>query len=147
MAATRIERALQRAARERRPDDLVLARGKQQRERRSSLAEVGAGDLPGLDRVARAVEDVVGDLEGDPELEPEAAERAAGAERAGCLEELPGLESAALEVRVDSGVGAVTLAAAASLRLEPSAEARLREGRDRREVTLGRELGEPRAKR
>ncbi len=38
------------------------------------LPEVGAGDLPGLDRLARAVEAVVDDLEGDAEREAERAE-------------------------------------------------------------------------
>ena len=68
------ERAVERPAGERAPDDRVLARGEEQRQRRRALAQVGAGDLAGLDRLARAVEDVVGDLEGDPEREPELAE-------------------------------------------------------------------------
>ena len=71
------ERAVERAAGERRADDLVLARGEDQRQRRRALAQVDAGDLAGLDRLARAVEDVVGDLERDPEREPERARAAA----------------------------------------------------------------------
>ena len=51
-------------------DDLVLSRGEDERQRRHALAQVGAGDLPGLDRVAGAVEDVVCDLEGDAEARP-----------------------------------------------------------------------------
>src|SRR5215210_7100932 len=66
------ERALHRTAGERRAHDPVLPRRQQQRQRRRPLAEVGTRDLPGLDRVTGAVEDVVGDLEGDPEVEPEA---------------------------------------------------------------------------
>ena len=53
------EHALDGAAGERRPDGVVLLGGEQQRQRRRPLAQVGAGDLAGLDRVARAVEDVV----------------------------------------------------------------------------------------
>ena len=65
------------ATRERLAYRLVALRGEQQRERRRPLAQVGAGDLAGLDRHAGAVEDVVGDLEGDAEREPERT-RAAG---------------------------------------------------------------------
>ena len=76
-------RARRRAARRRaRAHELVLPRGEEQRQRRRPLAQVGAGDLAGLDRLARAVEDVVGDLEGDPEVSAERAERLA-ARRAG----------------------------------------------------------------
>ena len=63
------EHALERPARQRRPDDVVLLCCEQQGQRRRTLAQVGAGDLAGLDRVARAVEDVVRDLERDPEVE------------------------------------------------------------------------------
>src|SRR6266536_763778 len=59
------ERAVERPAGERPADDLVLLRGEQERQGRRPLAQVGAGDLPGLDRLAGAVEDVVGDLKGD----------------------------------------------------------------------------------
>src|SRR5690349_24792846 len=97
------ERAVEGAAGQRAPHRRVLARGEDQREGRRALAQVGAGDLAGLDRLARAVEDVVRDLEGDPEREAELAERpvAAAAEQARGLEQLPGLEGAALEVRLD----------------------------------------------
>ena len=94
-----------------RADDLVLARREDQRQRRRPLAEVDAGDLPGLDRLAGAVEDVVRDLERDPEREPERAESCPRAEHAGRLEELPGLQRAALEIGLDRRVRVVRLAA------------------------------------
>src|SRR6266516_4564037 len=81
---------------------LVSLRSEQQRQRRCPLAQIGAGDLPGLDRDARAVEDVVGDLERDAEREPEST-RAAG-QPARSLEELARLQRATFEVRLDSGV-------------------------------------------
>ena len=111
-----------------RAHDLVLLRGEQERHRRRPLAQVGAGDLPGLLGLAGAVEDVVGDLEGDPEREAVRAERrvAAGAEQAGGLEELPGLERAALEVGVDRRLGTACLRALQRL------AARERRGRRRR---------------
>src|SRR5581483_415123 len=79
--------------------------------RRRALAQVRARDLAGVLRLARAVEDVVRDLERDPEREPVVAERAlaAGAEQAGRLEQLAGLERAALEVGLDRGGGIVHL--------------------------------------
>ena len=70
------ERAVDRAPGERAPDNLVLARGQDQRQRGGPFAEVDTGDLPGLDGLARAVEDVVGDLERNPERETERAELA-----------------------------------------------------------------------
>src|SRR5207249_11898715 len=67
----------------------------------------------GLDRLPGAVEDVVGDLERDPKREPERAEIAvaAAAEQAGRLEELPGLERAAIEVALHGRVWVVRLGA------------------------------------
>src|SRR6185312_11869913 len=107
------ERAVERPAGERAPDALVLAGGQDQRQRRRSLAQVGAGNLAGLDRLSRAVEDVVGDLEGDPEREPELAEArvSAAAEQARGLEQLPGLERTAGQVVVDARVRVVGLRA------------------------------------
>src|SRR5262249_38497981 len=80
-----------------------------QRQRRRPLAQVDTCDLPGLDRVAGAVEDVVRDLEGDPEGEPERAELRIP-ELARGLEQLPGLQRAALEVGLDRRFGIVRLA-------------------------------------
>ena len=51
----------------------VVLRGEDQRQRRRTVAQVGACDLAGLDRLAGAVEDVVDDLEGDPEVRAELA--------------------------------------------------------------------------
>src|ERR1700693_1152596 len=85
------ERAVERATGERAANDGVLAGGQEQRQRRRALAEVDAGDLPRLEAVAGAVEDVVRDLEGDAERDAEVAERRvapAGAEQAGGLEQL-----------------------------------------------------------
>src|SRR5438445_5430736 len=67
------ERTVEGAAGEGAANGLVLARGEQQRQRRRSLAEVDAGDLPGLEAVAGAVEDVVRDLERDPKRDAEPA--------------------------------------------------------------------------
>ena len=80
------ERTLERPAGERRAHDLVVASGEDQRQRRRSVAQVGAGDLAGLDRVAGTVEDVVDDLERDPEQPAVVA--AAAAEQARRLEQL-----------------------------------------------------------
>ena len=63
------ECSLDRPARERRAHRVVVARSEQERQRRSTFAQVRTRNLPRLDRVARAVEDVVRDLEGDAELE------------------------------------------------------------------------------
>src|SRR3954470_246166 len=68
------QRTVERAAGQRAPHACVLAGGEDQRQRRRALPEVGAGDFAGLDRLARAIEDVVRDLEGDPECEPELAQ-------------------------------------------------------------------------
>ena len=68
------ERAVHRPAGERCPHDRIPLRGEEERQGRRPVTEVGAGDLAGLDRGARAVEDVVGDLEGDPEREAVLAE-------------------------------------------------------------------------
>jgi len=92
-----------RASGERGAHGLVALGREQQRKRRCALPQVGAGDLAGLDRDAGAVEDVVGDLEGDAERQPERP--GASGEPARRLEELPGLEPAALEVGVDGRVG------------------------------------------
>src|SRR5712692_2144315 len=103
------KRPVERAARQRSPHDRVLASGEEERQRRRSLAQVDAGDLSGLDALARAVEDVVGDLEGDPEREAELAE-AAAAEHASGFEELAGLQRTALEIRLHGRVRVVRLA-------------------------------------
>src|SRR5581483_10507925 len=89
--------------------DRVDPAGEQERQRGRAVAQVRAGHLAGLDRVARAVEDVVRNLEGDAEQEAVLARPAA--EQAGGLEQLPGLQRAALEVGVDGGVRVVPLAA------------------------------------
>jgi hypothetical protein len=90
------ERALERPARERLPHDRVLTGGEDQGQGRRAFPEVVSGELPGLDRRAGAVEDVVGDLEGDPQREPEAANRlVAASEQARGAEELGGLQRAA----------------------------------------------------
>jgi len=57
------ERAVEWATGQRAPHARILPRREDQRQRRSAFAKVGARDLAGLDRRARAVEDVVGDLE------------------------------------------------------------------------------------
>src|SRR5438132_6858251 len=103
------KRSVERAARQRPPHDRVLAGGEEERQRRRSLAQVDAGDLSGLDALAGAVEDVVGDLEGDPERKAELAEPAA-AEHASGFEELAGLQSTALEIRLHRRVRVVRLA-------------------------------------
>src|SRR5829696_540755 len=105
------ERAVERAAGKGRTNARVFARRQDQRQRRRSLTQVGARDLAGLDRLARAVEDVVRDLEGDPEGEAELAEApvAAASEQARGLEQLARLERAALEVVVDARLGVVRL--------------------------------------
>src|SRR5205085_11793188 len=84
------ERAFERPAGECMAHDRVLSCGQDQRQRRRPLAQVDARDLPGLDRVAGAVEYVVGDLEGDPERKTESAELLRP-ELARGFEELPGL--------------------------------------------------------
>ena len=71
------ERPVERAAGERAAYDLVVLRREQERQRRRPLAEIGARDLPRLDRQAGAVEDVVGDLECDAERQAERARAAA----------------------------------------------------------------------
>ena len=102
------EDALLRPACECRAHRRILVRGEQQRERRRAVLEIGTRHLARLDRVARAVEHVVGDLERDTE---EASVLAApAAEHARGLEELPSLERAALEVVVDRRVRIVALA-------------------------------------
>src|SRR5206468_6467669 len=116
------------------------------RERRAgagawrALAQVGACDLAGLDRLAGAVEDVVRDLERDPEGEPERVQ-AAATEPAGGLEELPGLEGAPFEVGVDGRVRVMPLAA-----LQRFAAGETEDGvgkqRDVVRITRARELGE-----
>src|SRR4051794_37535084 len=89
------EHAVERPAEQRRPDSLVDPGREEQWQRRRALAEVGAADLPGLQRVAGAIEDVVRDLEGDTKGEAEPGQPAiAAAEHARRLEELAGLELA-----------------------------------------------------
>src|SRR5581483_9574986 len=138
------ERALARAARERPAHDLVLLRGEQERQRRRPLAEVDASDLPGLDGLAGAVEDVVRDLERDPEHQPELAEVGAGgarAEPARRLEELSGLQRAALEVARNRRVRVVRLPALHRLAAR-EAERRIGEELDAERVASRRQLGE-----
>ena len=101
------EDAVERPAGDRGANDVVLPRREQERQRRRPVAEVGAGILPGLDRVTGAVEDVVDDLERDAEQPPVVA--AAAAEHARGLEQLPGLQRTPLEVPVDGRVGVVAL--------------------------------------
>src|SRR5436189_5600965 len=105
------QRAVEGAARQRAAHSVVLARGKDQRQRRRALAQVGAGDLARLDRLPGAVEDVVRDLERDPEGEAERAEAAVAAapEQAGSFEELRRLEGTALEVALDGRLRVVRL--------------------------------------
>src|SRR5204863_5455963 len=104
-------RTIERASGQRPANGFVLTRGQDQRERRSALAQVGAGDLARLDRLAGAVEDVVCDLERDPEREPEPSEAlvAAAAEQTRGLEQLPRLEGTALEVALDARLRIVRL--------------------------------------
>src|SRR5690349_20118079 len=64
------EDSLERPAGDRRAHDLVPLGGEEERHRRRPIAEVGARDLPRLDRAAGAVEDVVHDLEGEAEQPP-----------------------------------------------------------------------------
>ena len=68
------EGAVERAAGEGVVHDPVLTGGEEQRQRRRPLAEVDAGDLARLGRLARAVEDVVRDLERRAERRAELAE-------------------------------------------------------------------------
>src|SRR5262245_56597583 len=105
------ERAVERTARERVADPPVGARREEQRQRRRALAQVHTRDLAGLDGLTGALEDVVGDLKRDSEPEPEPADCGrhvpvpVGPEQARGLEELPGLEGAALEVALDRRLG------------------------------------------
>src|SRR6266498_1308319 len=105
------QRAVERSAAQGPANRLVLARGQNQRQGRRSLAQVGAGDLAGLDRLPGAVEDVVSDLEGNPKREPERAEAAvaAAAEQARGLEQFPRLQRASFEVALDGRVRVVRL--------------------------------------
>jgi hypothetical protein len=61
------EHPVERTARERSTDDLVLLRRVEEGHRGGALAQVCARHLAGLLRLARAVEDVVCELEGDAE--------------------------------------------------------------------------------
>ena len=135
------ECTLDRPACERRAHHIVLARREDERQRRRPLAQVGACDLAGLDRLARAVEDVVRDLEGDAEVEAETGEDAARAERAGGLEELPGLERTAFEVCLDRRVGVVALTALHRLAAGET-ERRIREHGHPLDIAFGGQLGE-----
>src|SRR4051795_4878821 len=89
----------------------VFTRREEQRHRRRALAQIGAGNLARLLRLTGAVEDVVRDLERDTECRAEPAEPlvAAGAEQAGGLDQLPSLQRATLQVRLDRRVGIVRL--------------------------------------
>src|SRR5437762_2645314 len=134
------ERALEVwSAGQRGAHSLVALGREQQRQRRRALTEVGPCDLPRLDGHSRAVQDVVGDLERDAECEPECA-RAAREATSG-LEELPGLERAALEVGVHGGVGIEALTALHRLAAR-EAQRRVGEHRKRSGVPGPRELGE-----
>src|SRR5205085_7240782 len=123
---------------------LVLARSEQQRQRRRPFSQVGADDLSGVERVTRAVEDVVRDLEGDPEREAEIGERRrrlrAAAEQTGGLEELSRLQRAPLEVPLDRRFRIVRLRALERL---PARErqAGTREGADRGRLARRGQLG------
>jgi hypothetical protein len=93
------ESALERPPGERLAHDRVLTGGEDQRESRRAFSEVVPSELPGLDRRAGAVEDVVGDLERDPQREPEAADRLVAAPEQACgAEELGRLQRAAPEI-------------------------------------------------
>src|SRR4029453_12652049 len=65
------ECAVLRAPREGASNHRVLLRREDEWERRSAVAKVGSGDLPRLDGLTRAVEDVVDDLEHDAEIRTE----------------------------------------------------------------------------
>ena len=133
------EHAFERATGDRGAHDLVLLRREEQRQRRRAVAQVGARDLARLDRVARAVEDVVDDLERD--AEQPAVVAAAAAEQAGGLEQLSGLEGAPLEVALDGRVGVVPLPPLQ--RLAPRERERcFGERRHALDVAARRELGE-----
>src|SRR5207244_659849 len=82
-------------------------------------------------------EDVVRDLKRDAEREPERA--GAAAEQTGRLEQLPRLEAAALEVRLDRRVGIMSLCTLHRLAAGET-ERRLGEDRDRTGVTCRRKL-------
>src|SRR5262245_35495459 len=136
------ECAFERSARERVSHDLVLLGREQERQGRNSLAQIRAGDLPGLHRLARAIETVVDDLERDPEREPELAELSAAAgEEARGLEELRRLQRAAGQVLVDRRVRTTALCALHPLAADES-EGRVGEDRDRPPISYLRELGE-----
>ena len=135
------EGALERPALQCLPDDLVLLRGEEERERRRPVAQVGPGHLPRLDRLARAVEDVVDDLERDAEQAPEL--RVPAAERTGGGEQGAGLERAPLEVRLDGRRRVVAL--------QPLQRLAARQGergvRERRDALLRAGGGERRERR
>src|ERR687898_2109574 len=136
------ERAVDPLAGERAANAVVFARGEEQRQGRRALAQVGPGDLAGLDRVAHAVEDVVDDLERDPERHAEAPEPlVARAEQARGLEQRAGLERDALEVRGLRGVRIVTLHPLQRLAAHER-ETRAREDLRALEVSHLRELAE-----
>src|SRR6266545_1271146 len=135
------ERALLRPARERATHDVVFLRREDERQRRCSVAQVGARDLARLDRLATAVEDVVDDLERDAEVRAELAQVVPAAEQARGLEELRRLQRAALEVRVDGRVGIVALPLLHRLAAD-EAERRVGQDLDGGDVTRCGELGE-----
>src|SRR3954447_1717430 len=134
------QRALElRSTRQRCANSLVTLGSEEEWKGWSSLTQIGAGDLAGLDRHARAVEDVVGDLERDAERETERAR--AAREPARSLEELPRLQRAALEIRLDRRVGIESLRALHRF-TAGEAERRVREDGERLRTSRGRELGE-----
>ncbi len=101
---------VERAAGERVADDRALAGGEDERKRGRPFPQVVAGELPGLDRRARAVEDVVGDLERNSEGEAEATEGlVAASQQARGAEELRGLQRAAPQVLLHGRVRPVGL--------------------------------------
>src|SRR5437764_10734208 len=95
------QRSLLRTSGERAMDDRVLLRAEDQRQGGCPVAQIGARDLAGLDRLPRAIEDVIDDLEDDAEIRAELAQRIAAAEHAGSFEQLCRLQRAAFEIGVD----------------------------------------------
>src|SRR4051812_2176391 len=122
------ERSVHGSAGERRANDGVLLCGEEERQGRRPVSEIGAGDLPGLDRGAGAVEDVIGDLEGDAQRE--AVRAGAAAEPTRRLEQLPRLERAALEICLD-GRGRVARLRPLQRLAPRETERRVREDLDR----------------
>ena len=133
------ERSVLRSARERAADDCVLLRSEDERQRRRAVTQIRAGDLARLDRLPRAVEDVVHDLKDDAEVRAELPQRFAAAEHAGRFEQLRRLQRAALDVGVNGRLGVVPLPALHGLAAH-EAERRIREDLHRAEVAGRGEL-------